>query len=203
MLLSMGNTKILCFGICVFLSLGVLIREYSITSHETQFFMAQDVFVARVQGAPDLIVGDNSWFLPLIKSRFSSWIWRHKIWMNSDFETGKLYVWGDGFVARVLDNLMILDTGEHRFILFLGEGDLDEALSLAVDYESDFWVVWNSTFISRFPNPKEGIVILTGRNPTKSWQEFSSKQQIPLIGLESESVLEMSYREEEWKILFE
>lgn len=193
----MGRRFLLGVGLLVLL-LGSVVREYLILPKEAKFYVAEQVFIARVSGVPLLRFGNNLWFEDLIASRFRSWFWEPAEFSVEDFEIGKVYVWPGAFLVRVSESLIVLEVDAYRFLLFLGTENLSEAFAHSVDYAADFWVVWNSDFISGFPIPSEGVLYLTGRNPTEKWQKWAGENEVPLVPINAHNSLQILRREDQW-----
>lgn len=103
-----------------------------------------------------------------------------------DISVGKEYRGLDFSVQRISLNLArSICAGE--VVWWIGEDfSVDEkeaVVQSGVGFEADWWAMINNRVPEFLPKPKEGIIFVGGRVPSKKTVEFAKSKEIPLISV--------------------
>ena len=107
---------------------------------------------------------------------------------NIPLET--IYPFGEGSIIRLSDHSWRIKTNTNTWIIFdkeLTQKELQSTLNLPLSYQADYWILQSQAeFIpSMFPVPRQGVLVLNSKKPSKFWRTWSEKNKIPVIPVAS------------------
>lgn len=119
-----------------------------------------------------------------------------------DIEEGKQYEEENVILQKLSSNIIKGNFEGERvwFINEFSEKELESVQQQSIPLSADIWVLQTNNFPLFFPVPKQAILFLGERKPSKSLETFAQQKQIPLISVSQTQGVLLEREKNKWNI---
>ncbi len=138
-----------------------------------------------------------------LRENISSYFSREKITDIFNLEENKEYLDGNLSWQKISRNIVYAKFKDNTFLFFAGnydDTDREKLIKSSVALKVDWLILNNNLVLNFLPNPKQGIIYVANRAPSKKTQANSREKNIPLISTAKTGGFRLKFRENKWKL---
>lgn len=192
------------FLIILILITVFLTREFLLSQNaEFQIFVEKNYLLIRSESGKIWGYGNiNSAGAENLKQSISPYFSREKIRDIYSLEEGKKYQDQNLILQKISRNLVHLSFKKKTFLFFaenFNDQYLEKLINFPLSLKTD-WQILNKNIILNFlPKPKQGILYIKDKSPSKKFREISREKNIPLISTKETGGFSLQFTDQ-WKL---